>query len=131
MDRPFIPKSKIASVADVGLHFSVNGAVKQSGTAKDMIFGVPHLISFVSSIMRLEVSAVFTRHTWLRGLCNLVLIALKEGDLILTGTPAGVGPVAAGDKFDAKLTYPGLEGEVLDQYSFDVVDRKGPYEFSG
>ena len=54
--RPFIPKSKIGSVADVGLQFSVNGAVKQSGTAKDMIFDVPHLISFVSSIMRLEVS---------------------------------------------------------------------------
>lgn len=29
------------------------------------------------------------------------------------------------------MTYPGLEGEVLDQYSFDVVERKGPYEFTG
>jgi len=55
MIRPFIPKSKIPSVADVGLQFSINGQVKQSGTAKDMIFGVPKLISFVSSIMRLEV----------------------------------------------------------------------------
>ena len=53
--RPFIPKSKIPSVADVGLQFSINGQVKQAGTAKDMIFGVPKLISFVSSIMRLEV----------------------------------------------------------------------------
>jgi hypothetical protein len=53
--RPFIPKSKISSVADVGLHFSINGQIKQQGTAKDMIFGVPKLISFVSSIMRLEV----------------------------------------------------------------------------
>jgi hypothetical protein len=53
--RPFIPKSKISSVADVGLHFSINGQIKQHGTAKDMIFGVPKLISFVSSIMRLEV----------------------------------------------------------------------------
>jgi 2-keto-4-pentenoate hydratase/2-oxohepta-3-ene-1,7-dioic acid hydratase in catechol pathway len=56
--RPFIPKSKIPSVADVGLQFSIDGQVKQAGTAKDMIFGVPKLISFVSSIMRLEV-----RHT--------------------------------------------------------------------
>ena len=55
----------------------------------------------------------------------------QEGDLILTGTPAGVGPIKAGEKFQAKLTYPGLKGEVLDEYSFDVVDRKGPYEFSG
>lgn len=55
MARPFIPESKISSVADVGLHFSINGHIKQQGTAKDMIFGVPKLISFVSSIMRLEV----------------------------------------------------------------------------
>jgi hypothetical protein len=53
--RPFIPKSKIPTVADVGLHFTINGEVKQSGTAADMIFPVPKLISFVSSIMRLEV----------------------------------------------------------------------------
>jgi len=51
--------------------------------------------------------------------------------LILTGTPAGVGPIKAGEKFEARLTYPGLKGEVLDEYSFDVVDRKGPYEFTG
>ena len=54
--RPFIPKSKISTVADVGLHFSINGQTKQSGTAADMIFAIPKLISFVSSIMRLEVS---------------------------------------------------------------------------
>ena len=58
MIRPFIPKSKIPSVADVGLQFSINGQVKQAGTAKDMIFGVPKLISFVSSIMRLEVCPI-------------------------------------------------------------------------
>ena len=86
-----------------------------------MIFAVPKLISFVSSIMRLEVSHASTARQWLME---------QEGDLILTGTPAGVGPLKAGEKFEAKLTYPGLEGEVLDEYSFDVVDRKGAYEFS-
>jgi acylpyruvate hydrolase len=54
---PFIPKSKIPDVAQVGLHFTINGSVKQSGTAKDMIFGVPELISFVSGIMKLEASS--------------------------------------------------------------------------
>ena len=58
MSRPFILKSKIPSVADVGLQFSINGQVKQAGTVKDMIFGVPKLISFVSSIMRLEVCPI-------------------------------------------------------------------------
>jgi acylpyruvate hydrolase len=42
-----------------------------------------------------------------------------------------VGPIQAGESLEAKLTYPGLEGEVLDQYKFDVVGRKGPYEFKG
>jgi acylpyruvate hydrolase len=54
---------------------------------------------------------------------------LQEGDVILTGTPAGVGAIVAGDKFEAKMTYPGLDGEVLDQYEFEAVDRKGLYEF--
>jgi acylpyruvate hydrolase len=53
----------------------------------------------------------------------------QEGDVILTGTPKGVGPITAGQKFAAKLTYPGLEGNVLDQYEFAVEDRKGLYEF--
>lgn len=74
-----------------------------------MIFPVPDLISFVSSIMKLE-----------------------EGDVILTGTPKGVGRIVAGDKFEAKVTFPGEDGEVLDQYSFDVADRQGSsYEFKG
>lgn len=106
---PFIPKSKIADTANVGLHFAVNGTTRQKGVSSDMIFPVPDLIAFVSSIMKLE-----------------------EGDLILTGTPKGVSRMVAGDKFEAKMTYPGVDGDVLDQYEFDVVDRKGSaYEFKG
>ncbi|ORX33963.1 putative mitochondrion protein [Kockovaella imperatae] len=105
---PFIPKSRIADLSKVGLHFSVNGTVKQSGTTADMIFKVPDLIAFVSSIMKLE-----------------------EGDVILTGTPAGVGPINAGESFTAKLTYPDLEGQVLSEYTMKCVDRQGGYEFKG
>jgi acylpyruvate hydrolase len=47
---------------------------KQRGTTGDMVFGIPELIEACSRI-----------HT------------LEEGDLILTGTPAGVGPVKSGD----------------------------------
>jgi len=72
-----------------------------------MIFAVPDLIAFVSSIMKLE-----------------------EGDLILTGTPKGVGRIQGGEKFEAKLTYPGVEGEVVSEYEFECVDREGStYEF--
>lgn len=51
--------------------------------------------------------------------------------MILTGTPSGVSEIKAGEKFEARLTYPGLEGEELSSFSFDVVDRQGPYEFKG
>jgi 2-keto-4-pentenoate hydratase/2-oxohepta-3-ene-1,7-dioic acid hydratase in catechol pathway len=52
----------------------VNDAVRQSGTSTDMIFGFAHIISYISKF--------FT---------------LRTGDLIFTGTPAGVGSVQIGD----------------------------------
>lgn len=52
----------------------VNGAVRQQGSTQDMVFDVPALVAFVSGIMTLE-----------------------PGDLLTTGTPAGVGPIVAGD----------------------------------
>lgn len=57
--RPFIPKSRIAEIAQTGLTFKINGQIKQAGTAADMIFDVPQLISFVSGIMKLEVRPLF------------------------------------------------------------------------
>ena len=53
---------------------TVNGEVRQHGHAKDMAFSIPFLISYISNIMTLE-----------------------EGDLLATGTPEGVGPLAPGD----------------------------------
>ena len=58
----------------IGLGASVNGAVRQEGSTSDMVFGVAALISYVSQILTLE-----------------------AGDLIATGTPAGVGPLVHGD----------------------------------
>ncbi|EKC99890.1 hypothetical protein A1Q2_05855 [Trichosporon asahii var. asahii CBS 8904] len=102
----FVPASAIPDNSNVGLQLTINGQVKQKGTTKDMIFDVSHLVEFVSGIM-----------------------ALQEGDVLLTGTPAGVGPVSAGDKVEVKMTYPGLDGKVLDEFSVGAVDRKGNYEF--
>ncbi|PIQ82518.1 MAG: fumarylacetoacetate hydrolase [Candidatus Omnitrophica bacterium CG11_big_fil_rev_8_21_14_0_20_64_10] len=53
----------------------VNGEVRQSGNTRDMMFPVPRLIQFLSSV-------------W----------TLVPGDLIFTGTPAGVGPLQTGDR---------------------------------
>ncbi len=58
----------------------LNGAIKQSGNTSDMIFKVPFLISYISSIMTLE-----------------------PGDLISTGTPAGIEPMNSGDTIEVKI----------------------------
>jgi 2-keto-4-pentenoate hydratase/2-oxohepta-3-ene-1,7-dioic acid hydratase in catechol pathway len=61
-----------AAALEVTTH--LNGAVRQRGAASDMVFAVPFLLSYISHVMSLE-----------------------PGDVVATGTPAGVGPVAAGD----------------------------------
>jgi 2-keto-4-pentenoate hydratase/2-oxohepta-3-ene-1,7-dioic acid hydratase in catechol pathway len=58
----------------------VNGVERQRGRASDMIFGIPGLVEYISGIMTLE-----------------------AGDLILTGTPEGVGPLAPGDVVEVEL----------------------------
>jgi 2-keto-4-pentenoate hydratase/2-oxohepta-3-ene-1,7-dioic acid hydratase in catechol pathway len=60
--------------ADLSVETRVNGQVRQSGRTSAMAFPVPYLISYISHAMTLE-----------------------PGDLIATGTPAGVGPLLDGD----------------------------------
>jgi len=61
--------------ADTLITCTVNGQMRQMGSTRDMVFTVPHLVAFISSVMTLE-----------------------PGDVILTGTPAGVGPLVDGDE---------------------------------
>jgi 2-keto-4-pentenoate hydratase/2-oxohepta-3-ene-1,7-dioic acid hydratase in catechol pathway len=63
----------------------VNGEVKQDGPVSDMIFSVPEIVAYAS--------AAFT---------------LLPGDVILTGTPAGVGPFVAGDTLEVEITGLGI-----------------------
>ncbi|MDP2303138.1 MAG: fumarylacetoacetate hydrolase family protein [Ignavibacteria bacterium] len=65
---------------EMKLELSVNGVVKQSDPLTKMIFNPEQLVSYISSVMKLE-----------------------EGDLIYTGTPAGVSKVVRGDKLSASL----------------------------
>jgi 2-keto-4-pentenoate hydratase/2-oxohepta-3-ene-1,7-dioic acid hydratase in catechol pathway len=58
----------------------VNGAVRQDGSASDMVFDIPTLVSFISGVMTLE-----------------------PGDLILTGTPGGVGTLSSGDVVEVEV----------------------------
>ena len=64
----------VLDASDVEVRCEVNEEVRQLGRTKDMIFDVPTLVSYVSHIM-----------------------TLLPGDVLLTGTPAGVGPLVDGD----------------------------------
>ncbi len=59
----------------------VNDEERQRGRATEMVFGVPALIAYISRIMTLE-----------------------PGDIIATGTPAGIAPLAAGDTVEVEVT---------------------------
>ncbi|MFD0747921.1 fumarylacetoacetate hydrolase family protein [Phytohabitans flavus] len=61
-------------VSDLEIRCEVNEEVRQLGRTKDLVFDVPTLVSYVSHVM-----------------------TLLPGDVILTGTPAGVSPITAGD----------------------------------
>ncbi len=66
--------------ADVLLTCSVNGQMRQMGSTRDMVFPVARLVAFISAVMTLE-----------------------PGDVILTGTPAGVGPLLDGDEVSVEI----------------------------
>ena len=79
--------------AGVGVETRVNGAVRQSGNTKDFIFPLDVVIRFISQAM-----------------------TLLPGDLIATGTPAGVGPVVAGDVMEVSVEGVGtLRNSVVDE----------------
>ncbi|EUC57874.1 fumarylacetoacetate hydrolase [Rhizoctonia solani AG-3 Rhs1AP] len=102
---PFIPREKIADPYNLNLWLKINGEFKQNGHTKDMMNRIPRLIQHVSSIMTLE-----------------------EGDLILTGTPHGVGPVKVGDKITAGLAIPD-KPDLLASLELEAVARDGGYAF--
>jgi len=74
---PLQPASRLGHPTKGKLTLSVNGAVKQDGDISQMIWPVPDIVAFLST-----------------------LVALAPGDLIYTGTPAGVGPLVKGDKVE-------------------------------
>ncbi|KAG2182383.1 hypothetical protein INT43_007313 [Umbelopsis isabellina] len=100
----FIPKSAISDPQNVDLWLKVNDTIKQSGNTKDMIFETSALIAYVSTIMKLE-----------------------AGDVLLTGTPSGVGPIRPGDIVTAGLKPFGAEKDLIN-LKFDVIERKGNYK---
>lgn len=70
----FVPKQEFANIQNINFHLDINSETVQQGNTRDMIYSVDKIIAYVSQF--------FT---------------LKIGDLIFTGTPAGVGPVKIDD----------------------------------
>lgn len=76
----FVPKTQFPDLYNLNFHLDVNQATRQSGNTKDLLFSFEQIIVFVSQY-----------------------ITLKKGDLIFTGTPAGVARVQAGDHLEGYL----------------------------
>jgi len=87
----FIPLAELGGdVQKLRFEMRLNGELRQSGDTSKMIFGVDHIISYVSQF-----------------------VTFRMGDLLFTGTPVGVGPVHPGDHLVATL-----EGRTL--LDFDI-----------
>ena len=72
---PIIPKEDVDIDSNTSIQLTVNGTIRQQSTIGKMIYNVPETISHLSQLFRLQ-----------------------QGDLILTGTPAGVGKLEIGDE---------------------------------
>lgn len=71
--------------SDLRVRCRVNGIVKQDGRSKDQVFPLPRLLAFICAGMTLE-----------------------PGDVVTTGTPAGVGPIRAGDTVEVEVEGVGI-----------------------
>lgn len=87
----WLPKEHVTDIQNIRFHLMVNEECRQQGNTADMLFKIDEIVSFVSRY--------FT---------------LKTGDIIFTGTPAGVSAVKAGDL---------LEGFLEDQKLFSLAIR--------
>ena len=75
-----VPLKDLGDLGKLEVLCRVNGELRQHGKATDMAFPIPMVLSYISRIMTLE-----------------------PGDLVLTGTPAGIGPLLAGDVVDVEI----------------------------
>jgi len=79
----FVPVADVPVLSELSLELQINGTLRQQGSAKQMITPIPRLLQ--------QIAEVFT---------------LLPGDVVITGTPAGVGVLHAGDQLQAAI--PGL-----------------------
>lgn len=90
---PISPTSNVGHLSDASIWLTVNGEKRQTGNLQQMTWSVPEVISMLSNEFHLQ-----------------------PGDLILTGTPSGVGPIVAGDTIRG-----GIDG--LEQISVKIIEE--------
>ncbi|OTA64571.1 hypothetical protein K449DRAFT_392657 [Hypoxylon sp. EC38] len=101
-----IAKSAIPNPHSVDIYLTVNDKVQQADSTELMLFQIPRILSDISKVMTLE-----------------------KGDIILTGTPKGVGPVVPGDVMRAGIKVNGKELEES-KIEVGVEESTGAYEYS-
>ena len=77
---PLLPADLVMDAQNVELSFSVNQTLRQSGNTAQMVYDIPRMLADAADIFVLE-----------------------PGDLLLTGTPVGVGPLEAGDTYSGSV----------------------------
>ncbi len=77
---PFIPGDQVEDTTDIGIRLTLNGELRQDGNSRDMLNPILPLI---------------------RHICGH--FSLVPGDVVLTGTPAGVGALSQGDQIEVEL----------------------------
>lgn len=78
--KPFVGPTSVEQLSKLEVITRVNGTQRQHGKASDMAYSIPYVLSYISHIMTLE-----------------------PGDLVATGTPAGVGKVVPGDIVEVEI----------------------------
>ncbi|RMZ92726.1 hypothetical protein DV736_g15, partial [Chaetothyriales sp. CBS 134916] len=91
----FVPKHRIPNPHDATIWLAVNGEVRQRDSTALFLFDIPRMLNDISKVMTLE-----------------------EGDIVLTGTPKGVGPLLGGDVVQAGVE---VAGEEVPEGRIDVV----------
>ena len=76
----FVPAHQVSDPQNLSIRLAVNGVLRQDGSTRDMMRSTAELIAVVSGYFTLE-----------------------EGDIVLTGTPSGVGRICSGDRLEATI----------------------------
>lgn len=101
-----IPKSKIPDPHNIEIWLKVNGETQQEDSTNLFLFQLPRVLSDISKV-----------------------ITLEPGDIVITGTPKGVGPVVPGDVMTGGIR---VDGKAVEEAALEVgvEESTGPYVFA-